>query len=89
MFDTTLVVSPEEVGIIGCGCGKRNSSIAARGASSASRTTRKRTALRYYVVDPEGAETSYNTLAEAQTILRNNGGPAAGWRVETRREPVE
>lgn len=44
--------------------------------------------MRYYVVGPDGTETAYNTLAEAQTILRRNGGVAAGWRVDSRREEV-
>lgn len=42
--------------------------------------------MRYYVVAPDGTEAVYNTLAEAQTILRRHGGPVSGYLVESRRD---
>lgn len=41
--------------------------------------------MRYYVISLDGSEEVFNTLAEAQVILRRNGGPKAGFRVEPRR----
>lgn len=52
------------------------------------RVRRATSHVRYFVISPEGAETPYPTLAEAQTILRREGGPAAGWRIESRRVEV-
>jgi len=41
--------------------------------------------LRYYVIAPDGTEERYNTLAEAQTVLRRHGYES-GYKVESRRE---
>jgi hypothetical protein len=42
--------------------------------------------MRYYVKAPDGTEEVYNTLAEAQAILRRHGGPRSGYVVESRRD---
>lgn len=42
--------------------------------------------MRYYVKAPDGTEEVYNTLAEAQEVLRRHGGPRSGYVVESRRD---
>lgn len=77
---------------MGCGCSKGKTPSGGRAARSSgpvsarlgasSTTARPFTRLRYVAISPDGQETYYTALAEAQSAVRSGG---AGWRIESRR----